>query len=847
MEPHSKPKTVFMLFMWACLLAGSVLIVLHLFLPSILQKLLPPLISKKAGIPQISLTVRRIGLFSADFESAVLGDKSGPGMIIDRIKIDFSLAGLLKKEIKGIHISGIRLFVEYPNGNMTIPGLFPIPTSSTPDNFGAASRAPPSGTGLRISRIDVANATAFIKTGDHAIIVPFALSLLSSPRGMNKLSGEFTAHPYEQAITTRVDMDLAAATLHLDMETTWLALDQIPPVSDWIKGLEIENPAARVNVKSAIAFFPEGIKGNGTLETDFGQLPQNHDPAVISAPIRLSDGFTFDIAYDGDWSFAMIPPSAGKNPLAPSDGRKVGKSAILQGPLVFEISATGSASGGQANWKFSAPDFKIKDGSTTIMLGRVGFQGNVSWDATTENTRVAVSCLSDPLELKSEATHISLPNLSFSGQFEPSDGGPTDEIRISGVVDFSKASFFLPSSGVAITGISVRLPVCWPCNGVANAGEFSVASLQWDRKNIGSVSGTLRQDPSSLQIVGTHRSLLAPGLLVAFTGRFGISPDQGMVANLEYKNSSFKTKTPLDLGQFFPEAAGISLEGEIGFSGDFQYGPCGPKGGLNAQLLQGTFKKAGAGIDIEGLEAQIHFMDLFSFKSAPSQTIRFASAKLGGIQIQKGQIAFQVESPDSIFIEKSGFTWCNGNVDVHALRIKGGVNAYHVDLYCDRLNLAMLLDQFGAANADGRGAVNGKIPIRYENGKLLFEDGFLYSTPGQGGTIKVAQTEKLMAEIPSGQSGSVQMELAREALKSYDYNWATLGITTEGEDLLLRMELSGKPTHPLPFIYQKETGGFVRIQSGEKGSSFQGINLNINFRLPLDKMIQYRNILKMFD
>jgi hypothetical protein len=843
MEPHVKHRAVFKLFIGMCFLLGGAWITFYLFLPLLMEKLLPPLIAEKTSIPEVGLTVRHIGLFSADVEAASLGDKSGPGLIIDTIKIDFSLAGLLKKEIKKIQLSGIRVFVAYQNGILTIPGIVP----NTADDSTAADLSSNSGPGFRINRIETANAAAIIKDGDHTINAPFDLLLSASPSGPDHLSGELKAYSYGQIIAAKVDFDLAAATLRLGMATPWLALDQLPAVSDWIKGFEVQNPIARVNVKSSLTFHPEGIKGSGTLEADIGQLPQNHDPAAILAPIRLSGDFAFDIPRDGPWSFAMIPPPTEESPMAQSGGLKIGGSAISLGPLVFSISAKGSASGGQADWRFFMPDSGIKDGSLAIVLGPAGFRGTVSWNGAAQTSTVAVSCQSDPITLKSGAADITLPGLSFEGQFEPSEAGLPHETRFSGILDFSKGSVFLPSSKTAITGISVRLPVCMPCNSLANAGEFSVEALQWDRKNIGSISGTLRQGPSLLKIEGTHRSLLAPGLLVAFTGQFGISANQGVYANLEYKNPSFKTKTPIDLGHFFPEAAGISLEGEIGFSGDFQYGPCGPKGGLTARLLQGTVKNAKAGLNIEGVEAQIHFTDLFSFKSAPNQMIRFASANLGGIQMQKGQIAFQVESFDSIFIEKSGFSWCNGNVDVNALRIKGGVNEYHVDLYCDRLNLAMLLEQFGAANAAGKGAVNGKIPIRYTNGKLLFEDGFLYSTPGQGGTIKIAQTEKLLAEIPLETAQIIQMELAKEALKSYDYDWATLGITTEGEDLLLRMELNGKPTHPLPFIYQKETGGFERIQPGEKGSSFQGINLNMNFRLPLDQMLQYRNVLKKFN
>ena len=103
----------------------------------------------------------------------------------------------------------------------------------------------------------------------------------------------------------------------------------------------------------------------------------------------------------------------------------------------------------------------------------------------------------------------------------------------------------------------------------------------------------------------------------------------------------------------------------------------------------------------------------------------------------------------------------------------------------------------------------------------------------------------LTAGIPKDTLQYTQIEVAREALKDYTYDWAKLGIVTEGEDLLLKLEFDGKPAAPLPFVYKKEIGGFVRVDAGSKGSRFQGIHLNVNFRLPLNKMIQYKDLLKM--
>ena len=147
----------------------------------------------------------------------------------------------------------------------------------------------------------------------------------------------------------------------------------------------------------------------------------------------------------------------------------------------------------------------------------------------------------------------------------------------------------------------------------------------------------------------------------------------------------------------------------------------------------------------------------------------------------------------------------------------------------------------GAVTAKGQGTVNGRIPLRFNDGKVSFNDGFLFSTPGDGGTICLTGTEMLTAGVPPDTVQFAQLELAREALKDYNYKWAKLLLTTEGETLLLRMQLDGKPAGPLPFVYKKEFGGFMKVKADSKGSVFQGIGLDVNFRLPLNQILNYSN------
>ncbi len=305
------------------------------------------------------------------------------------------------------------------------------------------------------------------------------------------------------------------------------------------------------------------------------------------------------------------------------------------------------------------------------------------------------------------------------------------------------------------------------------------------------------------------------------------------------------TAPEIDLGKFLPAAQGFTFSGKLREQGNIVIGPNGWQASAESSVHNGILRHRNSKIVVAGIQTELLIQDLANVRSAPGQKLKFSRASLGDMNIDNGEIDFQIESAQSFLIEKSHFIWCDGNVDAPAIRLKTGVDDYQLILYCDRLDLAKVLQQFGAASVEAEGELNGRIPIQITNGQISFKDGFLFTTPGQPGKIRMKDTEILTAGIPPDTPQYVQMELARKALEDYDYTWAKLNLTTEGEDLLLNMQLDGKPAQSLPFVYRKDIGSFAKVEAGVQGSTFQGIRLDVNFRLPLNKLMQYQELIQM--
>ena len=74
---------------------------------------------------------------------------------------------------------------------------------------------------------------------------------------------------------------------------------------------------------------------------------------------------------------------------------------------------------------------------------------------------------------------------------------------------------------------------------------------------------------------------------------------------------------------------------------------------------------------------------------------------------------------------------------------------------------------------------------------------------------------------------------------NYAYDWVTINLDRDDRDLLMRMELSGRPARLLPFGLSRQGGLFKAEPDSAWRANFQGINFLFNFRLPLEQMLEY--------
>ncbi|MFH2219234.1 MAG: YdbH domain-containing protein [Pseudomonadota bacterium] len=868
--------------------------VVYLYLPTYIESKILPEMARKAGISEYACDMRRIDFSGLDLGPLRIGDAEKPAISIDSIQIDYTYSGLYRNEIERVALSGIELFCEYKNGKFSIRG-FDLTAFLAP--FQSSRKADPGSLGaprpMGIRRLEAHNAVVVFNWEGNRLRLPVELEVVPEEQDRSTAARKdfnctLRLYPRGQEIVFTSKLHLPEKGIHLGFEANNIHFERFSDFSALIPGLTLSGEAD-IKGTATFQFEPFSVPSASAtsriqrIETVYNniRLKYSHDQAKGAHPIRIemsgrqgkegmitaeykvvapfvsvstdSVGIQLPaVSLDGEARFERLENNYGATTtykLSASEIKGTVQSAAIE---LAAITINGESEFGypekspdvSANCNITADDIKILADSTTIQIPSMSLNGKAGLDiSTSKGTKFAsYEINASDIELTTASASIKIPGASFSGKASAEKDRP---LELGGLLEIQEAGVTTLSPKTKIVGIHGIIPLRWPFEGSGKTGEYSFKGIEWKKMRLGSVNGTVRQKGSGVAFRGVHASTFLPDLALDFSGNAGVSSSQSYHADVHFELNSYQTKGDIDLGRFHPTAGGVTVSGEFGVKGDLNIDPAGPKGSLslNVQNANVMFNEKKAAV--EGIRTTLVLTDLFGIRSAPRQELYFQKASLGALSIDNGNIDFQIESERSLFIEKSRFRWCKGNVNFQAMRFSSGVDDYDLILYCDRLDLATLLKQFGGVNADGAGSVNGRLPLRINNGKVRIDDGFLFSTPGEGGAIHITGTEILTSGIPPDTVQYAQIELAREALKDYVYDWVKLNVMSEGEDLVLRLQFDGKPARALPFVYKKEVGGFAKVETSSEGSIFQGISLDVNFKVPLDRILQYKGLLDM--
>lgn len=558
--------------------------------------------------------------------------------------------------------------------------------------------------------------------------------------------------------------------------------------------------------------------------------------ALNLAPTGIQGAFSARLTNLARWQAALSAAST-----APSLELAAGRHTVHIGRPEIHLELSGQKSALDIAARLTSGPGQLAPEGFGISWPKIEAEahGTMDWSAPPTSGDLRFTVQFPRLNASSGQMEAQLRPIRLEGRLLPgTPPGVNAELRAAGRIVW-------PAGNLAAENIALHLPLQWPVVEPA-AGTLALKLTPRAGLTPGRLEAALRQTDGGLAINGALRDLFFPGTDLRLAAAAALTP-AGIQGRLDADLAAWSPAAPIDLGILAPAAAGLSADGKFTLHADLTSAAGRLESGAHIGLREGALTGAARQLRADGVQMDLHLVDLTTLRSAPGQVLRFARADLGSIRLSDGSVAFQVEAAHQALLEKGSFAWCGGRVYMEAMRFSPAEDDYQLTLFCDRLRLSELLDQVGGLTAEGGGTVSGRIPVHYRRGQLAFNDGFLFSSPGEGGKIRLADIERFTTAIDPQTLEAAQLALASEALKDYDYQWVKVGIDSQDELLALRLQFDGKPSRPLPFVYRQELGRFVRVEAPNPGSRFQGIGLDINLRLPLNRILEYGDLMKRLE
>ncbi len=716
------------------LVAGS-----SLFLPRFLESRLLPRLIDATGIPDIAFQVRRVGFFGADLGGIRIGRPPNPALFIRSVQLDYSPRGLYHQKIDRVVLSGIEVQGQLENGKFSLNDIDLQKVLST---LQSRQKDPPlngqSPAPVLANRLEIRNAAVILKINNQFYRIPFEIDIAPENSEYTLFEAAARLYPRGQKIGSRGRIDLTGHHIRLEAEISALNLSRFSDLFRLAGDISVSGKVD-MTTTAELQWAPFQISSlNAALELHACRFIINdfQFETIDSMPLHTTLAGHYD--RDGNWQL-KINSQDDKKAAAKTARFRFGKHEVSSNIPLLNLSGRTDKDRLTAAYTLVLADARMDAGLETIQLPKAVLKGTAELPGGDKAVVTGKFDIQAPgTSLASAAAKITIQDVSLSGQIDKPTRGAA---RFNGMLRFGGGRLVPADAALRIGSISGNIPLTWPPARHQKQGRFAIASLHHKNLNLGRIEGQIQQTTAGFDVQGRHISELLPHTSVNFQGSSRLFNTRRPTADFNFNLSHPAGTADIDLAKFHPAAQGIKVNGKFQVSAKLTLDDTGLFGSLQSQVANGKVALAKNRLAIEGINMSYSMPALPEVRSAPGQRLQFAKLSLGDLTAENGSIDFQIESLRSLLIEKAHFGWSGGKVDTQAMRLSRGIEDYQLIFYCDRLNLARVLEQFGAAAAEGGSSVSGRIPIRYTHGKLSFDDGFLFSTPGTGGKIHLTGTK----------------------------------------------------------------------------------------------------------
>ena len=264
-----------------------------------------------------------------------------------------------------------------------------------------------------------------------------------------------------------------------------------------------------------------------------------------------------------------------------------------------------------------------------------------------------------------------------------------------------------------------------------------------------------------------------------------------------------------------PAMDGLRLTGTLTAEGDLSLDRQGVRTPCRLGLTEGELTWPQQKLTVSGLELDLRLEDMLQARTAPFQALRFAKAVIQDITVDGGQIVFAAAGPESFSLLRCELNWCGGQVHTQAVQLNPRNLDLDLVLFAENVAFIRALNLVKGFKAKGNGVLNGKLPISYHKGRLTYANGYLYSVPGQPGSLQLESTGWLTSAVPADNPAYAELQQAEKALEDFRLD-------------VFRLEFTGK---------QAGTPGAKIRLAGEGVNGKAPVTLNLNVNGPIEEVL----------
>ena len=228
-----------------------------------------------------------------------------------------------------------------------------------------------------------------------------------------------------------------------------------------------------------------------------------------------------------------------------------------------------------------------------------------------------------------------------------------------------------------------------------------------------------------------------------------------------------------------PDRLAPVLKGIIGLTqgaadGDaaFSWSPQGIESRATVTFEDITFRGPGLTVTkTAGVNGEIAFSSVWPVATEGLQTITVSGVDFGALQLEDGEVVFDMPGDETLFVEQAIFPWFGGQIGVRgATAAFSGGNA-RAPLQVESVNLEQILEFLDVEGLAGAGTLNGELPIIVENSRASFVGGRLTAV-GPGRISYVGNAGAAAAE--AGGDAQIAFDVLR------DLRFDTLSVLIDG-------------------------------------------------------------------